>query len=304
MPLISIITVNYNQAQATIDLLTSIKLHGSHFPLEIILVDNGSRENKELDYKACCKDIKYIRSEKNLGFAAGNNLGIQQATGNYLFLVNNDTEFTTGLVDTLMQTMEAHPVIGIISPMIKYDEQRDVIQYAGFTSMNYYTCRNKCIGQFEVDKGQYKGLVGPTGYCHGAAMMISRTAIEKAGVMAENFFLYYEEMDWCEKIKRAGFQVWVNATATIYHKESLAVGKNSALKEYFMNRNRILFIRRNANLLQRCFFYLYFLSFVTTRNVLKYSKEKNYSYINILLRAIGWNIQHGVNSKHLGYTIK
>ncbi|MBG6233695.1 GT2 family glycosyltransferase [Pedobacter sp. CAN_A7] len=304
MPLISIITVNYNQAQATIDLLTSIKLHGCHFPLEIILVDNGSLENKELDYMACCKDIKFIRSKKNLGFAAGNNLGIQQATGKYLFLVNNDTEFTTGLVDTLVQTMEAHPEVGIISPMIKYEEQRDVIQYAGFTPMNYYTCRNECIGQFEIDKGQYQGLMGPTGYCHGAAMMISRTAMEKAGVMAENFFLYYEEMDWCEKIKKAGFQVWVNTTATIYHKESLAVGKNSALKEYFMNRNRILFIRRNANLIQRCFFYLYFLSFVATRNVLKYSKEKNYSYINILLRAIGWNIQHGVNSKYLGYTIK
>jgi GT2 family glycosyltransferase len=303
MPLISIITVNYNQAQATIDLLTSIKLHMGHLQLEIILVDNGSVENKELDYKACCKDIKFIRSKKNIGFAAGNNLGIHQATGAYLFLVNNDTEFTAGLVETLVQTMEAHPNVGIISPMIKYDQQRDIIQYAGFTAMNYYTCRNECIGQFESDQGQYDGLVGPTGYCHGAAMMISRTALEKAGLMAENFFLYYEEMDWCEKIKRAGFQVWINTAATIYHKESLAVGKNSGLKEYFMNRNRILFIRRNAGLAQRYIFYTYFLSFVVPRNVIKYVKEKNPGYIKLLLRAIGWNLQHAVNSKHLGYTL-
>ena len=225
MPLISIITVNYNQAQATIDLLTSIKLYASHLQLEVILVDNGSTENKELDYKAGCKDIKYIRSKKNVGFAAGNNLGIQQATGKYLFFVNNDTEFTPGLVETLFHTMEAHPQIGMLSPMIKYEQQRNVIQYAGFTPMNYYTCRNECIGQFEKDHGQFDGKVGPTGYCHGAAMMISRKALEKAGLMAENFFLYYEEMDWCEKIKKAGFQIWVNTGATIYHKESLAVVK-------------------------------------------------------------------------------
>lgn len=303
MPLISIITVNYNQAQATIDLLTSIKLHASHLQLEIILVDNGSIENKELDYKACCKDIKFIRSKKNLGFAAGNNLGIQQAGGRYLFLVNNDTEFTPGLVETLVQTMEAHPEIGMLSPMIKYDQQRDVIQYAGFTSMNYYTCRNECIGQFEKDQGQYDGLAGPTGYCHGAAMMISRNAMEKAGLMAENFFLYYEEMDWCEKVKKAGFQVWVNTAATIFHKESLAVGKNSGLKEYFMNRNRILFIRRNAGQFQRCIFYAYFLSCVMPRNVIKYIKDKNPGYIKLLLRAIGWNISNKVDSKHLGYTL-
>jgi len=304
MPLISIITVNYNQAQATIDLLTSIQLHGSDFQLEIILVDNGSVENKERDYKTCCKDIIFIRSAQNIGFAAGNNLGIKQATGDYLFLVNNDTVFTAGLVESLVHTMEQNPAIGIISPMIKYDQARDTIQYAGFTPMNYYTCRNECIGQFEVDLGQYDGIVGQTGYCHGAAMMISRTAMEIAGLMAENFFLYYEEMDWCEKIKRAGFQVWVNTSALIYHKESLAVGKNSGLKEYFMNRNRILFIRRNAGKHQCFIFYVYFFMFVTPRNILKYLKEKNAGYIRLLFRAIGWNLSNDIDSQHLGYTIK
>jgi GT2 family glycosyltransferase len=303
MPFLSIITVNYNQAQATIDLLTSIQLHGSHLPMEIILVDNGSIDNKELDYKACCKDIKFIRSEKNIGFAAGNNLGIKQASGKYLFLVNNDTIFTAGLVETLLQTMEANPMVGILSPMIKYDQDRDVIQYAGFTPMNYYTCRNECIGQFEKDLGQYKGRIGQTGYCHGAAMMISRRALDKAGFMEENFFLYYEEMDWCEKIKRAGFQVWVNAEALIYHKESLAVGKNSALKEYFMNRNRILFTRRNASFFTGLIFYGYFLLLVTPRNIINYMKDRHPGYTKLLFRAIGWNLRHSVNSKHLGYQL-
>ncbi|MFX5506310.1 hypothetical protein ABTD43_20225, partial [Acinetobacter baumannii] len=76
--------------------------------------------------------------------------------------------------------------------------------------MNYYTARNSCIGQFERDNGQYDHLLGETGFAHGAAMMVKREAIEKAGLMAENFFLYYEELDWCDRIKRSGYAIWVN----------------------------------------------------------------------------------------------
>jgi GT2 family glycosyltransferase len=304
MSQISIVTVNYNQPQATIELLKSIELHYPEANLEIILVDNGSIENKESVFKACNPRINYIRSEVNLGFAGGNNLGMQKATGDYLFLVNNDTEFTPGLIETLLRTMAANPEVGIISPKIKYFDQPDTIQYAGFTPMNYYTCRNECIGQFEIDAGQYDDLVAATGYIHGAAMMISRAALIKAGNMPENFFLYYEEMDWCERLKDAGFEIWVNTNACIYHKESMAVGKNSALKAYFMNRNRILFIRKNAAMLQRCFFMVYFLLFVTPRNCLKYLRENNSAFIKVLFRAISWNFTNDVNSNVLGYKLK
>lgn len=304
MSQISIVTVNYNQPLATIALLKSIHHCYPDLDLEIILVDNGSYKNNEADFRSCSKNIQFIRSEENIGFAAGNNLGIQKATGDYLFLVNNDTEFTPGLLETLQQTLLNHPEIGIVSPKINYYEQPDVIQYAGFTPMNYYTCRNKCIGQFEVDRGQYDHIVAPTGYIHGAAMMVSRAALLKAGPMAENFFLYYEEMDWCEKIKNAGYEIWVNTNAKIYHKESLAVGKNSALKAYFMNRNRVLFMRKNAGFLQQGFFFCYFLLFVTPRNCFKYWQESNAAFIKVLFKAIGWNLTHDINSKELGYHLK
>ena len=94
MSQISIVTVNFNQPQATIELLQSIKLHYPLENLDIVLVDNGSSVDNETAFKACYPGINYIRSEINLGFAGGNNLGISKATGDYLFLVNNDTEFT------------------------------------------------------------------------------------------------------------------------------------------------------------------------------------------------------------------
>ena len=119
--------------------------------------------------------------------------------------------------------------------------------------------------------------------------------------MAENFFLYYEELDWADRIRHNGFEVWVNMKATIFHKESVSVGKKSALKEYYMNRNRILFIRRNAPFVKAILFYIYFLLVVTPRNVISYIKEKNYSFIKQLFRAIWWNLSNGINSSHLGY---
>ncbi len=303
MSLISVITVNYNQPEATIALLKSIIRYYSQTSLEVIVVDNGSKEDLGTLFHKEYPGLIYIRSEINLGFAGGNNLGIERASGEFLFLVNNDTEFTPGLLETLTTSLSANVKIGIISPKIMYYDEPEVIQYAGFTEMNFFTCRNKCIGQFEKDAGQYDGLLVETGFAHGAAMMVTRKALEAAGEMAENFFLYYEEMDWCEHIKRAGFKVYVNTNACIYHKESLSVGKNSALKEYFMNRNRLLFIRRNANPLQRTFFYIYFGLLVVPRNIFGYVRAKNSNYVPVLFRAILWNIRNRTSSTRLGYTL-
>ncbi len=301
MKKVSIITVNFNHSHVTDELLDSIRNKNRYESIEIIVVDNGSKENPVPVWKAKYPEVIFIRSDKNLGFAGGNNLGLTAATGDYLFFVNNDTEFTEGLVDTLVETLSKHPVVGVVSPKLLYFDQPRMLQFAGYTPMNYFTARNECIGQFETDHGQYNHLEGPTGFAHGAAMMVSREAIEKAGTMAENFFLYYEELDWADRIRRSGFEIWVNMKATIFHKESISVGKKSALKEYYMNRNRILFIRRNAPFFKAICFYFYFLLVVTPRNLLTYVKEKNYNFIKQLFNAIWWNVTNGVNSNHLGF---
>jgi GT2 family glycosyltransferase len=304
MKAVSIITVNFNQSLVTEQLLLSINSTNTYSNINIIVVDNGSKENNTLAWATKYPGIKFIRSEINLGFAGGNNIGIKEAVGDYLFFVNNDTEFTPGLVQGLVNVLDEHPEVGMVSPKLMYFDKPDMIQYAGYTNMNYYTARNYCIGQFETDNGQYDNIKGPIGYAHGAAMMVRKEAIEKAGTMAENFFLYYEEMDWCDRVKKAGYQVWVNTNTVIYHKESVSVGKASGLKEYFMNRNRILFIRRNAPLQARLFFYIYFVLLVTPRNIFKYIKEGHKGFTSLLLKAIWWNITQSTNSTKLGYPIK
>jgi GT2 family glycosyltransferase len=135
MKKVSIITVNFNQPKVTEELLQTIP--ATYQNLEIIVVDNGSKVLSINNWQANYPDVKFIRSEENLGFAGGKNLGIKEATGDYLFLVNNDTEFTAGLVEKLVAVMDSNPAIGMVSPMIKYFADKDLIQYAGYTQMNY-----------------------------------------------------------------------------------------------------------------------------------------------------------------------
>lgn len=303
MNVVSIISVNYNQPAVTEEMLRTLEQVNQYPALEVIVVDNGSTPDPVPAWRTKYPRYTFIRSDANLGFAGGNNLGIQAATGDYLFLINNDTEVTADLIGKLVQTMQANPRIGLLSPRIHYFHQKDLIQYAGYTPMNYITARNACIGQFEVDRGQYDNAGGPTGYAHGAAMMISRDALNKAGAMPEVYFLYYEEFDWAELVKRAGFEIHTDLSVKIFHKESVSVGKRTALKEFFMNRNRILFIRRNTPAWKFLLFCLYFGAVVAPRNLLHYYTNGEKPFVKVFLRAIGWHFKNSSESKNLGYPV-
>lgn len=299
----SIISVNFNQPKVTIDFLRSVKLNTELSGVEVILVDNGSREDHHADFMLEYPDLIYIRSEQNLGFAGGNNLGIRVATGDYLLLLNNDTEITANLISELSGTLERNQEIGMISPLLLYYDAPEVIQYAGFTEMDYLTCRNKGIGSMEVNKGQYDNDSRETAFCHGAAMMCRRADLEQAGLMEDQFFLYYEELDWCEKFKRAGKKIWFTGRTKVYHKESMSVGKESSIKTYFMTRNRMLFIRRNTGLLNTFLFSLYYIGIACPRQIFFYLRKGRRDLIKWVLRGIFWNLTHSKNSTELGFKI-
>jgi GT2 family glycosyltransferase len=296
MKLVSLITLNLNQPAITEALLDSLFTKNTYPDIEIIVVDNASKVNPIPYWKEKYPAVKFIRSEVNLGFTGGNNLGIAQAKGDYLFVINNDTEVTELLIARLVDTLERHPEIGVISPKINYFDKPDVLQYTGYTDMNYYTARNKCIGQFEKDNGQYDYLTGKTGYAHGAAMLVKREVIEKVGALSDNFFIYYEELDWCERIKKAGYEVWVDMKALLYHKESMTVGKQSSFKEYYMNRNRILFNRKHAPAFAFIIFTIFYTTVVIPKTLIGYLRKKQYNFIPVLRSAIKWNLTNRVDS--------
>ncbi|MEZ4959445.1 MAG: glycosyltransferase family 2 protein [Saprospiraceae bacterium] len=273
-PLVSIITVNYRQEAITCALLQSIRAL-NHPSLEVIVVDNGFVEDNTTKFQESCPSALVFNSKKNLGFAGGNNLGIRHSSGQFLFLVNNDTVIGKGLIDRLLQRFDT-PGTGMVSPKIRYFDAPDVIQYAGFTQVNPLTGRNACIGQGEVDRGQHDSP-RKMPYAHGAAMMVSREVIDKVGVMDEGFFLYYEELDWCEQIRRAGFDIWYEPSAMILHKESVSTGKASPLKMEYLTRNRIRFMRRNFGGAKLAVFLLFFYLVSVPVNTVRLLSSGNWS---------------------------
>lgn len=296
--MVSIITVNYNQMDVTMDLLRSIGSFDTS-KLEIIVVDNGSKVDEMHKLNSLFPDVKSIRSDINLGFAGGNNLGIKAAKGDYLFLVNNDTIISQNTIINLKEVLKQRPDVAIACPLIYYYDEPSVIQYAGFTSINPLTGRNKALNY--KDKIVTSNKIAETAYAHGAAMMIKRSVVEKLGMMPENFFLYYEELDWVHRIKQSGYKVVVDHRSHILHKESISTGKNSPLKTYFQTRNRILFMRRNFSGIRKLLFYLFFTLISIPKYLMVCFSSKNENHIYSFFAGIKWNLLNNVKSEKLGY---
>ena len=188
---LSIITINYNGLEDTCALIETIPFNEE---MEVIVVDNASDNQEGETIALRYPQVKIIKSERNLGFAGGNNLGIQSAKGKYLLLINNDTIIRDFNIQALIDRMESSPYIGIVCPKIKFAWGNNPIQYTGYSRLSRVSVRNHAIGYNEEDQGQYE-TAHPTPYAHGAAMMIRREAINKVGLMPECYFLYYEELD-------------------------------------------------------------------------------------------------------------
>lgn len=279
---LSIITVNYNGLNDTCALIDSIPFNED---MEVIVVDNGSRENEASILQMRYPQIKVIRSDQNLGFAGGNNLGIKVAKGKYLYLINNDTVFEYFNPQVLINRLDASPKIGMVCPKIRFNWDNNPIQYAGYTPLSAITVRNRAIGFGEEDKGQYDAP-HQTPYAHGAAMMLKREVIDKVGLMPECFFLYYEELDWSMMITRAGYEIWYEPASTIYHKESQSTGQNSPLRTYYITRNRLLLVKRNWNGLSKFLSYCYLTVLVAPRDILKYVFQGQYASAKAVLKGI------------------
>lgn len=256
--MVSIITVNYNGLSDTCEMIDSFRLHET-YPYEIIVVDNGSRLPEAEEIKKRYPEVKVVQNT-NTGFAGGNNAGLKVAEGDYLFFLNNDTLIQAPVLQTLIQRLDADPTNGGVSPMIKYNYTPDTLQYAGFTPFSTITLRNAAIGFNEKDQPRYR-MARETASLHGAAMMVPRHVLQQVGPMTEIYFLFYEEFDWSARMRRAGYRLWYEPAAIVYHKESMTAKKGTPLREFYLSRARMLYIRRNITGTEK-FLSCFYLSFI------------------------------------------
>jgi GT2 family glycosyltransferase len=293
LPLISIVTLTWNTTDVTVDFLRSLNEHCNYPNLEVIIVDNGSKEDPTSVLKAIYPRAHIILNGKNLGFTGGNNVGIKAAKGDYLFIVNNDTEFTPGLLEGLLEIFDKYPDAGIVSPKFHYFFHKGTIEYAGYNEVNVFTGRNSMVGCQEKDEGQYNEIK-VTNYAHGGGMMVPRKIIDEVGGLFEGFFIYYEEFDWSEQIKKKGYKVYYQPASLIYHKESMTTGKASPFKTFYHTRNRIWFMRRNMKPGNYFIFLVYFTLFTIPKNTATFILKRQNQHLKSFWKAILWHFNHKI----------
>lgn len=256
MKKVAVITVNYNTAQDTTTFLKSINtINKEDLILDVIVVDNGSKEIYALPSNV--KDyVTLIRSDENTGFSGGYNIGMQEALergADYIMIVNNDTIADEEMVLNLIKVLDSNSKIGMTVPKIyfakghefhkdryKKEELGKVFWYAGgYADWDNVTQIHR--GVDEVDKGQYDKSE-PVGFATGCCMMFKREVLEKVGLLDDRYFLYYEDADLNERIKRAGYEIYYVPQAVLVHVNAASSGgAGNVLQDYFITRNRMLF---------------------------------------------------------------
>ena len=262
-PKVSIVILTANSLEMTKEQLIDVaKLDTKDIQAECLIVDNGSSDGTEenlKNYKLPNMDYKFIETGANLGFAGGNNVGIKDSLkrgSDYVILMNNDLVLPDDIVVKLVGFMEGNPEVGIASPKMyfakgyefhknryKEGDLGKVFWYAGgiIDRKNAYSSHR---GVDEVDCGQYDNAA-ETDFANGACAIIRSGIFEKVGFLDSSFFLYWEDADFSQRIKNAGYKVMYYPGTHLWHKVSASTGgSGSTTNDYFLTRNRFYFAMR------------------------------------------------------------
>jgi len=243
--LVYIIILNWNGWQDTVDCVEScLKLNYPNF--HILIVDNGSTDDSDVVLREKFPTMDFIQTGANLGFAGGNNVGIRHAldrSADYLWLLNNDTVVDPEALSELVRVIEGGPKRGAVGSKIFYYDQPGLLWFAGggireLSKISYHIgAKQRDSDQFQEDR--------PVDFITGCSFLIRRQALEEAGLMREEFFLYCEDTDWTLRLHSAGWETWWAANSRIWHKVSSSHGERNPFLNYYCVRNTLQYVRLN-----------------------------------------------------------
>lgn len=282
---ISVILVNFNAQKYTEELLQHLSRNDSD-DMEVILVDNGSSDFDGENCTQLMPDLKIIRLEKNIGFAAANNLAARSATKDYLFFLNNDTIPGPGVFEGLVSILKNHHEIAAVCPILKSfpdDHSNPPVQYAGSTRVNKFSGRNNILHEVQnTDSAFYE-----TDNMHGAAACMRRDTFFELNGFAEDYFLYYEELDLSEKIRNKAYKIAVAPDYSVYHHGSASIGKDSDLQHYYLSRSRVIFMRKWGSGL-----FWFYIPFWVIKELFLLGAKRNPGMLLSVLKGIYSGIRH------------
>ena len=243
-PLVVIVVLNWNGLADTLHCLR--ELRGLEYAnRRIVVVDNGSADGSADIIESRHPEVKLLRNRTNLGFTGGCNAGLQYArehSADYVWLLNNDAVALPNSLSVLIETAERTSNVALVSPIVRFHDRPDEIQFAG-TRLDPSTeeeAHIKFRESGDPDGATWSVLVG-------TAMLIKRDVIERIGLLDDRYFAYCEDWDYSVRALRAGFQVLVEWDATVLHKPTGSMGRESPVKEYYIVRNRYLFWRTHLS---------------------------------------------------------
>lgn len=254
---LSIVIVNYNTKDLLKQTIESVINNTKGIEYEIWVVDNSSKDGSVEMVQEEFKSVKLIASKENLGFPKGNNVAIKKATGRYILLLNSDTKVIGDNLQHCVSYMDQHEEIGALGCKVELpDGTLDHACKRGFptpeASLYYFLKLNKIMKnkrKYGAYTASYLGEdeIGEVDALMGAFMMIPRTVIDKIGMLDEEFFMYGEDIDWCYRIKEAGYKIMYYPKEKIIHYKGSSSKKKKAKTTYEFHRAMILFYRKHYN---------------------------------------------------------
>lgn len=235
---LSIIIVNYNSTAKTLSCLRSLahaELSGLEW--EVILVDNHSTEPVEALAKEVLPRLVFLASPRNLGMGGGNNLGLRQARGEFVLVLNPDTEVEPGAIRTMLNYLKEHSHAGLVGPELLYPDGQPQASCYRYPSLALPLVRRTFLGNFAKEYLDYYLLKNldltkpqPVDWIMGSCLLIRRRVLDQVGLFDERFFMYFEDTDLCRRINQAGFQVVYLPTARVMHHH----GRASARQPWYL----------------------------------------------------------------------
>lgn len=244
---LSVILVNYRGAHDTVECVRSLR-QSSYRSFETIIVENGSGDGSTSYLARECPETVILPNDDNLGFAEGNNVGIRRALEGdcrYILLLNNDTVIEPDTLTELVGTFQRHADAGIVGGKIRYFDPPNVLWFAGGV-FNPNSGFGRHIGIGTVDTGMFDTET-TCDYVTGCCLLVRREVFERIGFLAEEYFAYLEDVEFCIRARQAGYAVVYQPRSMLYHKVNRSSTWDSPLYIYFNLRNKILFLRRNSH---------------------------------------------------------
>ncbi|TCV87593.1 hypothetical protein EDE11_10294 [Methylomonas methanica] len=271
-PKVTVIILNWNGKQDTLQCLESVKqLKYSNF--EIILVDNDSTDDSVDAISEQYSDIIILNTGKNLGYAGGNNAGIRYALKrgtDFIFLLNNDAFVSEDLLHALTTGAEKLPPKSILGAKIYFYDKPNTLWFNG-GRWKKETNSFEHIGYNLLDSTEFNHQI-EVDYISGCALFARAESFNDIGLLDENFFLYYEETDWCYRARARGYKCVLIPEAKVWHKASSSLGADSPQVKYFLTRNKLLWAKKHLTFSAR----------------IDLHKESIKTLVNILLPPFVW----------------